>query len=77
MGILLGDPSKPARGDDIRQGSERRVVSFVLIAGLAVPLLIAIAVAATACGVGGAVGDAGTVSTTEGAQTGQFFPHAE
>lgn len=24
MRISLGDPSKPARGDDIRQGSRRR-----------------------------------------------------
>jgi hypothetical protein len=53
MGIPLGDPSKPARGDDIRQGSRLHIVPFILTEGPAVVVPIAIAVAAAAYRVGG------------------------
>ena len=69
MRFSTGDPSKQTRGRAMRHATRDRVLPFVLTAGLLVLVLVAMTVAAAGCGVGDDVGDAGTVSTTEGTQT--------
>ena len=69
MRFSLGDPSMGARKGETTHATRDRVLLFARTTGLLVLVLVAATVAAVGCGVSGGVGDAGTVSTTEGAQT--------
>ena len=68
MRFSTGDSSRRTRRRAMRHATRDRVLPFVLAAGVLVSMLVIVTVA-TGCGVGGDVGDAGTVSTTEGTQT--------
>ncbi|MFH0915606.1 MAG: GerMN domain-containing protein [bacterium] len=69
MRFSLGDPSEGGRGRETTHAPRARVLLLALTTGLLVLVLVAVTVTAAGCGVGGDVGDAGTVSTTEGTQT--------